>query len=84
MLYKIFKLFFDYGHKPPYEEWLKAEYCIDSSIISRNILQKNQFILQAWDLGDFRDTSTLPDFKEGKHRLATLWLMDIKYESILF
>ncbi|XP_065078630.1 uncharacterized protein LOC135701704 [Ochlerotatus camptorhynchus] len=64
MLYKIFKLFFDYGHKPPFEEWLKAEYYIDSSITTRHISQKNQFILQAWDLGDFRDTSALPDFKE--------------------
>ncbi|XP_001656679.2 activating molecule in BECN1-regulated autophagy protein 1 [Aedes aegypti] len=72
ILYKIFKLYFDYGHKLPFEEWLKLEYHIDSCIITRSTPHKNQFVLQAWDLRDFRATSAAPDFKEDWKNIISI------------
>ncbi|XP_062545291.1 activating molecule in BECN1-regulated autophagy protein 1-like isoform X2 [Armigeres subalbatus] len=72
ILYKIFKLYFDYEHKLPFEEWLKYEYHIDSCIVSRNTPNKNHFILQAWELKDFRETSAAPDFKEDWKNIISI------------
>ncbi|XP_053696137.1 activating molecule in BECN1-regulated autophagy protein 1-like [Sabethes cyaneus] len=65
ILHKIFKLYLNFGYQTSLlEPWQESDVPMDSSIISHDAETKNQFLLQAWDLGCHRDASDLPDFKE--------------------
>ncbi|XP_055546081.1 activating molecule in BECN1-regulated autophagy protein 1-like isoform X2 [Wyeomyia smithii] len=73
MLYKVFKLYWNFGFQTSLlENWQESDIPIESFTISRNPGARNQFILQAWDLGCHQDASDLPDFKEDWKNVITI------------
>ncbi|XP_058456029.1 uncharacterized protein LOC131433170 [Malaya genurostris] len=63
ILFKITKLYFEYGFKCSLVETLsRTEVSVNNDIFRRN-LSHNQCILQGWDLNS-NDANDLPDFRE--------------------
>lgn len=65
---KLYRLFLEFGHTATAEEWPNPEFYLDSS----RAAQKNQFILQAWNVGTICGVTEFPDFKEDWRNVLTV------------
>ncbi|XP_055594586.1 uncharacterized protein LOC129745507 [Uranotaenia lowii] len=77
ILNKMFQLFLNYDHQENRTgRFLLSDLQIDAYRTSRNTAQKNEFILQAWELAHFRESSELPDFKEDWKNVIAICLIN--------
>lgn len=65
---KLYRLFLEFGHTVTTEEWPNPEFYLDSS----RAAQKNQFILQAWNVETFCGVTEFPNFKEDWRNVLTV------------
>ncbi|XP_055639947.1 uncharacterized protein LOC129777599 [Toxorhynchites rutilus septentrionalis] len=72
ILRKIIKIYSDFGFYSSLETRPVTDYHLDGYFIARKTSEKNQYILQAWDLVSFPDNNDLLDFKQDWRNVISI------------